>query len=330
MEDIALDLGIHDDLLTSVSQISNAGYHVRTGPTGIRPSVSYSLDTSSLTGCVSLTFDTVVEDFVVFQYDATSTSAVVSECAVEEATQNVMDSITTSNYCGGSADATGLEPIGKSAWIVKCAHVARCGGAPYISEDDWYERCVGPIFTGPYPECEDGSAVKDTDNVLTEAAANYIISLRAKAATDDSSTVQPTVEPIILSNDVTDTRAKNYPPWPWAGYYSECSAASNAWATNSVDLGVNVLGVSATYNAAQDYSNTWGPSLWISDEDQPALFTLSEGTSTLGSSFYYAGSNDWEEDEMISNRFRIPPPGNNTVSETTYPLTDVDGTETLY
>ncbi|GIQ91804.1 hypothetical protein KIPB_015212, partial [Kipferlia bialata] len=58
------------------------------------------------------------------------------------------------------------------------------------------------------------------------------------------------------------------------------------------------------------------------------------GTSTSGFSFANDASfdHDMEEENPEDDPAYIvfPPGGNNTVSETTYPLTDVDGTETLY
>ncbi|GIQ88236.1 hypothetical protein KIPB_010441 [Kipferlia bialata] len=91
MTNEALNRGTHEDISASITQISNTGFHARTGASGLRDPVSYTLDTSGVDGCDTDSVDITVEDFVVFQYDALSTDAVLAQCSSTPQTDNAMN-----------------------------------------------------------------------------------------------------------------------------------------------------------------------------------------------------------------------------------------------
>ncbi|GIQ88351.1 hypothetical protein KIPB_010579, partial [Kipferlia bialata] len=271
MEALALDLGIHDDLLTSLSQISNAGFHTRTGATGIRPSVSYSLDTSSLTGCVSLTFDTVVEDFVVFMYDATSTSAVVTQCEGVTASDNMMNLSGVPfqpeiSYCTGTRDK----------WSNPCKDQAKCiEGGDRLSKSDFDANC-DHSFYGTWTQCTGQESTVETlsikatsETLMTDKARNFLISIRGRPSLGAVS--KESASDAMYIRDSEWSRAANgkvYPPQPRNSRQAEAAVLTSVRGSGSVSIeSDNLFGVYPSY----DPSNSIGgivetADLWLSQD----------------------------------------------------------------
>ncbi|GIQ86792.1 hypothetical protein KIPB_008713, partial [Kipferlia bialata] len=264
-------------------------------------------------------------------------------------------------------DGGGDRPIEYSDtwWMTMCMQTTFCKGDNILTLEDFTNACA---WTGAsYPEDCDIPTIStlapegDGDDFLSVAAANVFTVLLGSNIGGDG--YQDITLPATISN------GKVFPPQPRGGEASEHALVMNLWDAMPSGQRLSNLW-DAIPSGGQRLSNLWDaipsggarlsnlwdavpsggysltpdvensltiasfPSMWFDNDGVSALFGVAPNTQSTGLDWTSAPARSTHSDNFgdlsISLGGGIPPPGNNTVTELTYPSTDTENTETLY